>query len=215
MKDGPMSYEGFDTDSTERLIQGEIIRFTDGKWSTKEGVALASDLTLLAVGTTRALQRWSARMPVETILERRGERLPDLEELNAAIPEEQWETGLDGKPRPPWVLQSVVYLINPIDAATFTYLNSTAGARIAVERLAEKVGRMRMLRGSRVLPLVTLDAKAMKTKFGVKQRPEFTIVDWRDFGATSQALPAPETAALGKPVTAVSAAEEFNDAISF
>jgi hypothetical protein len=210
-----MSYEGFDIASTERLIQGEIIRFADGRWSTKEGVPLANDLALLAIGTTRALQRWSARMPVETVLERPGVRLRDLDDLNAAIPEEQWEPGLDGKPRPPWVLQSVVYLINPVDAATFTYLNSTAGARIAVERLAEKVGRMRMLRGSRVLPLVTLDARAMKTKFGVKQRPEFTIIDWRDFGATSQALPAPETAALGKPVTAVSAAEELNDAIGF
>jgi hypothetical protein len=74
---------------------------------------------------------------------------------------------------------------------------------------------MRMLRGSRVVPLVTLGAAQMKTKFGVKQRPDFVIVDWRDFGVTAQALPAPEQKALGKPVSAVSVAEELNDSINF
>jgi hypothetical protein len=212
----PSSYDdGFDNSAGDRLIQGEILRFADSKWSTKEGSPLASDLALLAVGTTRALQRWEARLPVETIVEKAGKRLPDLDELNAAIPEKQWELGLDGKPKAPWVLQSVVYLLNPVDAATFTYLNSTAGTRIAVERLAEKVSRMRMLRGSRVLPVVTLDSKLMKTKFGVKARPEFTVIDWRDFGVTSQALPAPEPAALGKPVPAISVSEELNDSINF
>jgi hypothetical protein len=209
------SHDGFDTSSENRLIQGEIIRFADGKWSTKEGVAMSPDLTLLAVGTTRALQRWEARMPVETIIERPGERLPDLAQLNEAIPEEQWEAGLDGKPHPPWVLQSVVYLLNPVDAASFTYLNSTAGARIAVERLAEKVGRMRMLRGSRVLPVVTLDSKPMKTKFGTKARPEFTVIDWRDFGGASQSLPSPGQKALGKAVPAIDMAEELNDEINY
>jgi hypothetical protein len=208
------SSDGFDTSSeNNRLIQGEIIRFADGRWSTKEGAAFSGDLALLAVGTARALQRWEARMLVETIVERPGERLPDLEELNEAIPKEQWEAGLDGKPRPPWVMQSVVYLLNPRDAATFTYLNSTVGARIAVERLAEKVGRMRMLRGSRVLPLVTLDSKPMKTKFGTKLRPEFTVVDWRDFGSPS--IAPSELKALGKPAAPVSPAEELNDAINF
>jgi hypothetical protein len=206
--------DGFDAAATNRLIQGEIIKFADGRWSTKEGLVLPGDLPLLAVGTTRALQRWEARMPVDTMLEKPGEPLPDVDDLNASIPESEWELGLDGKPKPPWGLQHVVYLLNTHDAASYTYLNSTTGARIAVERLAEKVGRMRMLRGAKVLPVVTLGSAQMKTKYGTKARPDFIIVDWRDFGPTTPALPSPSTTpALGSPVAPVSLAEELNDSI--
>jgi hypothetical protein len=208
-------HDGFDSASAERLIQGEILRFADGNWSTKEGTPLSDDLELLVVGTAKALQRWQDRMPVETIRERAGEQLPDLDDLNAAIPKKQWEIGLDGQPRAPWVLQAVVYLLNPVDAASFTYLNSTAGARIAIERLNEKVSRMRMLRGSAVLPRIRLSSKSMKTKFGVKLRPEFEIVGWRDFGGATQALPASEQKALGKPVAPVSLVDELNDSVPF
>jgi hypothetical protein len=207
--------DGFDSAAGDRLIQGEILKFADGNWSTKAGTPIASDLALLVVGTTRALQHWEARMPITTIIERAGEPLPDIEELNAAIPEQLWELGLDGKPRPPWILQSVVYLLDVADASSYTYLNSTAGARIAVERLAERVNRMRMLRSARVLPLVNLDAKPMKTKFGTKARPEFAIIDWKDFSAAAQALPAPNTPAIGGPVAPVSVSEELNDEINF
>jgi len=211
----PTADDGFDNAAGARLIQGEILRFADGRWATKEGATMSADLQLIAVGMTRALQRWEAKMPVETLVETPGERLPDIDDLNAAIPVGEWEAGLDGKPRPPWVLQQVVYLIDPRTAAAFTYLNSTVGARIAVERLADKVARMRMLRGSRVLPVVKLDSKPMKTKFGTKPRPEFTITDWREFTPTPQALPASEQKALGKPVKAVSVAEELDDEINF
>ena len=39
--------------------------------------------------------------------------LPDPEQLNAAIPENEWERGIDGKLRKPWAHIVVVYLVNP------------------------------------------------------------------------------------------------------
>ena len=63
--------DGFDNAAGGRLIQGELIRFLDGKWATKEGTPLPPELGLLVVGTARALQRWAARLPVETIAEAR------------------------------------------------------------------------------------------------------------------------------------------------
>jgi hypothetical protein len=121
-------------------------------------------------------------LEVDTIIEQLNEPLPDVEELNAQIPQNEWGLGLDNKPRPPWQLNYVVYLVNPDTGDTYTFLNSTTGARIAVERLDDKFRWMRRMRGLSVVPIVRLDSRPMKTKTGPKMRPEFTIVEWRDIG---------------------------------
>jgi hypothetical protein len=120
--------------------------------------------------------------PVETIKKTPGVPLPDVEELNAKIPQSEWEMGQDRKPRPPYQHQYLVYLLNPNDASLITYINSTFGALKAVSALKDRVKWMRALRGARVVPIVTLDSKPMPTAFGLKRRPEFTIVQWRDLG---------------------------------
>ena len=38
--------------------------------------------------------------------------LPDPKVLNAAIPVEEWEIGLDGNPTPPWKLTYVIYMVD-------------------------------------------------------------------------------------------------------
>jgi hypothetical protein len=217
MTNVPVKSDGFDDAAAGRVIQGEIIKFVDGEWKTKEGEPVPVDLPLLALATTRVLQKWVAKMPTETLLERPGEPLPDVDELNAAIPESTWEVGMNGK-RPPWTLSAVVYFLRPGDASAFTFISSTAGGRVATERLAERVSRMRLLRGAKVLPLITLGSAPMKTRYGVKDRPEFVISDWKDFGAPAQALPPPGTPtppSIGAPVAPVSVREELNDSIGF
>jgi hypothetical protein len=164
------------------------------------------------------VQRWQDQLPVETIVKLPGVPLPDVDELNAKIPENEWEEGLDGSPRPPWVKQHVVYLLNPHDASLFTFINSTTGAMIAVERLKDKVRWMRALRGEKVMPFIKLDAKPMPTKFGMKQRPEFTILEWRDLGGLQTATtPAIEHSVghVGRPIEPVSSEEIFEDEVPF
>jgi hypothetical protein len=209
--------DGFDdTDAGDRLIQGVIVRCVDGHWSLKDETPIPADTRFIVLGTTTALQHWQDQKPIETIIKKFGEPLPDVTELNDQIPQDEWEEGLDGEPRPPWVKQFVVYLLNPKDASIVTYLNSTVGAAIAVDRLRDRVRWMRALRGGQVHPVVTLDSKPMKTKFGQKMRPEFTIIEWRDIAALKAA---PATPALehnvGKPVTPPSTKEEMNDEMPF
>ena len=155
-----------------RLIQGIIAKCVDGRWADSDGLPLPTEL--LVVGITRALQRWK---PIDHIIDQPGKPLPDVDELNAKISENEWELGLDDKPCPPWKLNWVVYLLNPETADTYTFLNSTAESRIAVERLEDKFHWMRRMRGAGVVPIVRLDSRPMKTNFGQKMRPEFTMLE--------------------------------------
>ena len=103
--------ETLPTRNSTRIIQGVILRCVDGHWSDRDGLTPPAEL--LAMGTTTALQCWQDGTPTDTVVERPGKPLPDVNELNAQIPEAEWEEGIDGKPRPPWVMQFVVYLIDP------------------------------------------------------------------------------------------------------
>jgi hypothetical protein len=106
----------------------------------------------------------------------------------------------------------VVYLIDPISAATYTFISATVGARIAVERLSDQVRTMRALRGENVVPLVELGSAPMKTRFTAsKQRPAFTVVEWRYLGGGNGGAPAIEHKPT--PVEPVTLAEELNDEI--
>jgi hypothetical protein len=222
-----------------RLIQGIILKCVDGRWSDAD--SLPAPAQLLVLGTTRALQRWHEKKPVNTIIELPNEPLPDVDELSAAIPETEWEVGLDGNPRPPWQLNWVVYLVNMETADVYTFLNSTTGARIAVERLADKFKMMRAMHGRNVYPIVQLDSRPMKTAFGQKLRPDFKVIEWRELeeleavppaalaqqpvpqleqkAAERLANPQPakgaKKASVGKTVKPVSTAEGLNDEISF
>jgi hypothetical protein len=119
------------------LIKGGILRCVDGLWSCRDETPLPEALIVLAC--SEALQGWEKQLPVETIVKRGGQSLPDVDTLNGRVPKKKWEAGLDGNPRPPWQHQYVAYLLDPRDAAVLTYLNSTAGAKIAVREPRDKV----------------------------------------------------------------------------
>ena len=83
---------------------------------------------------------------------------------------------------------------------------------------------MRALRGTAVFPVVTLDSRPMKTQFGTKLRPEFSIAEWRDLGNTGnpaiegtppRAIEGKTAAPAGKPVTMPTTAEDLNDNVPF
>jgi hypothetical protein len=96
----------------------------------------------------------------------------------------------------------------------FTFINSTVGARIAIERLKDRVRMMRVLRCEKVYAIAELGAKPFPTRHGLKQRPEFIILDWCILGGPTAAS-APAIAQLIQPMEAVSLKEELNDEIGF
>jgi hypothetical protein len=164
-----------------------LLKCVDGRWIDADGLIPTGEM--LAVSTTRGLQRFNGKgeLPDE-IPEPPDRRLTqdDADALNAKIPTKEWRDGLDGNPDPPWKLVYVAYLIDTTTATRYTFMNSTRGAQIAVERLEDRMLCMRALRGDGVRPLVKLDSRPMKIKKlggALKQRPEFTILDdWRDLG---------------------------------
>jgi hypothetical protein len=209
--------DGFDGATADnKLIRGVIIRCVDGVWKDTDGTVISSDTKLVAWATTEALQRWQNKLPTETIVKRPGIALPDCDELNAEIPQKEWEPGIDGKPRPPWVKQHIVYLLNPQDGGEYTYISGTVGAAIAVERLKDKTKNLRMLRGDHCVPVVTLANKLMTTKFGSKLRPDFVIQEWRNLGVPQvSAQPRAAIEHIGSKVEEPSIGEELNDEIGF
>jgi len=224
-----------DDDVDARVIQGTLLKCVDGKWSrAKERLLVPEGTKLLALSTLQSIVRFHKDGKAETIVKRRDQPLPDIDALNAEIPQEEWQTGLDGKPRPPWGPQHVVYLIDPRTAERFTYANGTHGARRAVGDLKDAVKWMRVMRCDNVVPLVELSNAPMPTKFGGKLRPAFKIVDWREFGGRAQSAPAPEptpprldgpaetkyaeakgrSSAL-KPIESVTTSEALDDEVPF
>src|SRR5262245_32153350 len=108
-------------DTTERLIHGSLLKCVDGRWSTQD-VPEMTGHQLRALMTTKAIQRWQLKEPVDTVVDA-GTGLPDIDELNAEIPRAEWEAGLDGQPRPSWQQQYVVYLLDASDASIYTFAN--------------------------------------------------------------------------------------------
>jgi hypothetical protein len=211
-------------ESRDRLVQGVILKCVDGRWKAHDDTPLHKEMQFYVFGVTKGLQHWEDERVVEEIKKKPGEDLPDVEALNDVIPREQWEEGLDGKPRAPWQLNHVVYLLGVQDAMKFTFINSTVGARIAAARLLDRIESMQMIKGPNVIPVVTLDARPMKTAFGEKMRPHFEIVGWHDFGPPVPIVPsqsAPriggpvDPAKVGKPVAEPTTEEEVGDSIPF
>jgi hypothetical protein len=204
----------------DRIVQGVILKCVDGNWRAHDDTPLAAGMQFFCFGVTKGLQRWEDDRVIEEIKKKPGDELPSVDELNGAIPQEQWADGIDGKPRPPWQLNDVVYLLSVRGAEKFTFLNSTLGAKIAAARLLDRIDAMRMMGGASVIPVVELGSRPMKTAFGQKLRPHFEVVSWRDFGPAGAAVGQSPTPQLGTSVDPAKIGTpvkepEFNDAIGF
>ena len=75
-------------------------------------------------GMDQGYQRWKDQALIDEIIDK---PLPDLEQLNGAIPKSEWECGLDGHPRIPYSHQYCIYLLDPNDGQFYTLMNSTFG----------------------------------------------------------------------------------------
>jgi hypothetical protein len=190
----------------QRLLRGTLLKWNevDG-YLDRDGVPPVEGPYLLWA-MEQGYQRWKDQTVVDEIIDK---PLPDLEQLNAAIPKSEWETGLDGQPRPPYSQQRAVYLLNPNDGQFFTLMNSTVGMKMLWESLAERWEVMRHLRGADVIAVVNLATRPFRTaKWGIKYRPDLKILEWRKprgGGGDRLAGPVAPTPQLPPPSSAPSA----------
>jgi hypothetical protein len=166
---------------------GEYIKWTAERgWQDRNGLAVPSPQLVIAVD--EILQRWQDKKPEKIT----AKPLLDPDDLNSVIPIKDWELGVDGKPRPPWARYAVVYLISPSTGKLYVYSAATDGGHIAYDDLKQSVKNMRMLRGgAQVMPMVELGETPFQTRFGLKSRPHFAIIDWRSPGGGNALPPAP------------------------
>jgi hypothetical protein len=195
--------------SSNRVIQGEKWSFSvEGKWMNDSDQEISPDTEITVVDIARVVQKWKDGVPIETIFVPPGERIPNIEKLNAACPKSEWTEDLNGKPRGPWQFQNVLYAVD-VNMGKITYPTGTIGGGICIRELADKVALTRKFRGEHVYPVASPSTAWMNTKFGGRNRPAFVIKRWIAFGGGGSALESPPT------VPAVSAAEEMNDDILF
>jgi hypothetical protein len=165
--------------------KGEVLKFTH-TWTTRDGAPLQVGNPLLVLFPTgavegfRMLRKWQPS-PIKTIVRQPGAELPDPDDLNAQIPREQWEQGLDGNPRPPWSKYFILYLLDTSTASLFTYVNCTIGCRLLVTRIEERTQWARALYGDDVLPMVKLTDRPFPTRYGERRAPELQVLGFRRF----------------------------------
>jgi hypothetical protein len=199
--DMPETDDGFAVSSRSRRVgRGSFLKWNDNvHWIDRDGIAAPSPL--LVVGIDEILRRWKGNTAEDII----DKPLPDPDELNSTIPIREWEEGIDGKPRPPWAHTVIVYLVSLGTGETYTYAASTIGAHIAHEALREAVTTMRALRGTKCMPLVNLDERPMKMRFGMGKRPHFSIIGWKTPGEDNMALPNQPAPQLSGPAASMPA----------
>jgi hypothetical protein len=116
-------------ETSDRTVVGNLIKYTSDNGWTESGLPVESNKKLAAVAVNKVLQRWQEERVIETIAQK---PLPDTDEMNAAIPQIEWDKGPDGKPRPPWQLAHVVYLLDIETCEKLTFVSASIGAKIAV-----------------------------------------------------------------------------------
>jgi hypothetical protein len=200
-----------------RVSQGDKIAFTNEVTWVCNDEQISPEREFFAVNVIRVVQKWKDGMPVETRILGPGEKIPDIEALNAACPKSEWGTDQNGNPRGPWAYEYVTYLLDPVTLDKYWYPTSTIGGGIAVRDLKDKTQLMRKFRGEKVCAVVTLGDCFMNTRFGGRQRPHFIVKRWVTFGGEKPALAAPTEPPKDLPgakvVAEPSLKEQMNDEV--
>jgi hypothetical protein len=174
-------------DDASGIIKGTKLKFTnDGEWETGDGVAIAADRELIVVEIVKAVQKWIDQLPVETCVLAADEKFPDIDELNAEAPREEWCEKF-GREVGPWQKCYVVYLLDPETVQIFTFPTSTDGGSRAIRELREATRLARRIRGANIYPRVRLADAHMNTRYGARQRPHFNIIHYETLGGSERA----------------------------
>jgi hypothetical protein len=180
------------------LIQGVKVVFANtAEWVDKSTMSVIKpDHRFVIWGSQRTLQTWLRDIdhPVDVKLFGQHERWPgddELEELNEAIPREQWRADPfnKGQFQPPVQRCWFTYWIDPLNFQKYTFPTSTIGGFKALSELQESIAAARaMWNDAKMRPVVTLGHQHMPTRFGGREIPRFIIVDWKRGGSEQPAL---------------------------
>jgi hypothetical protein len=230
-----------EVDRPARSMQGESkLKYVEPNWSVDS--VICNGRELIVYDKTYSVIRWKddGSRPEEVIPVARDASPPNLKEMNAKIPQEEWRIGLNGQPEPPYQLQRCLEFLDPVSMERLSWPHNVAvvGSSRAAEELEGRIKIIRRLHGENVFPLVRLEHRHMPTpRYNPRgrERPYLDIVKWARLGehgieyidVTAPAQmqlerPAPATPAKPRqpalPMQSVSKptlAEEMDDEVKF
>jgi hypothetical protein len=160
------------------VIVGKLMKFTnEGHFMIDKTEVLAAETTLIALGVITCWVHWQNGKPVEHRITAPGTTHPDRSEL-PDLDESQWPDGLNGEPNDPWGDTRYLHLIDPQSGADYTFVTDTFGGRRAISDLKSQIANVRSVHPAAVA-VVNPRSVPWKTRYGIKQRPEFKVVGWR------------------------------------
>ena len=170
------------------MIVGKMQKFTiDGKYKVDKADILPDNTSLVAIDVITAWVKWDDGKPIEHRITRPGQLHPD----RADLPDQDesiWEPGINGEPADPWKDTRYLRLIDPRTGQDYTFVTDTYGGRKAVGDLKSQINNVRFAYPGAV-PVVQLSTTMMKMAFGLKPRPEFKVIGWRN--KQERAVPLP------------------------
>jgi hypothetical protein len=192
------------------LIQGKMVRFKDDSFLIGGTDHMPEDVKRLTVVSMLTLwTKWCDGKPTHVVTPT-GQVHPQREEMGD-LDQDEWEAGLDGRPSDPWRDSRHVVMVHDASAQVFTFVTATVGGRIAVSNLKSQIALYRRVH-KHACPVIELGRADMKTKVGVKQRPDLRVVGWLD--PTPEAVP-PASPKQLPPASALKSADVLNDRIPF
>jgi hypothetical protein len=205
--------DGFSVrEKTTGTIIGKMIKFLDGRYIVDKTETLPADTTLVALGVVTVWVNWVDGKPIDHRVTQPGQQHPERDEL----PDQDvslWPPGLNDEPSDPWRDSRYLHLVDPQTGADYTFITDSYGGRRGVGELKSQIANVRSVHPAAV-PLVKLGSVPWKTRYGMKQRPEFKVVGWRGKQDSGAPLQQPVER---KPTErrALPAAEPINDSIPF
>ena len=187
----PQGDDGFSVleNSRGQFIRGQITKCNDGVYIVDKTQPLP-DEPLVVVGVVTAWRKWGKdengeTKPIEHRITAAGQIHPSRDDL----PDQDdslWPLGLDGEPADPWRDTRYLYLVNPRTGADYTFITDSYGGRRGVGSLKSKIMNVRMAHPGAV-PVVKATSAPFKTSYGMKKRPEFEVIGWRNRDGGSMA----------------------------
>ena len=165
--------------SGSNLIVGKMVKFTiDGKYKIDKADILPDNTRLVAIDVTTAWVKWDDGKPIEHRITHPGQVHPDRADLPDQD-ETMWERGLNGGLADPLRDTRYLRLIDPRTGQDYTFVTDTYGGRIAIGELKSQINNVRFAYPG-AIPVVQLSSTMMPTAYGLKPRPEFKVIGWRN-----------------------------------
>jgi hypothetical protein len=172
--------------NSNSLIIGAILKFKDGGYSIDK-VYHPSGGRYGIRDVIFAWVHWDGGKPIEHRITPLGERHPERDELPDQD-QEAWPAGFDGKPADPWKDTRYLQIIDLKTGRDLTFITDSYGGHRAIGDLRAQIRNVRAAEPN-ASPIISLGGTQMKTRFGMKPRPQFDILEWvlkQSGGGTAQ-----------------------------